>query len=37
VKKIEEEINNEIIGTIERQPAKKTLHVPTNGISFFLL
>jgi hypothetical protein len=35
VKKIEEEINNEIIGTIERQPAKKTPNVPTNAISVF--
>jgi hypothetical protein len=35
VKKFEEEINNEIIGSVERQPAKKRPNVPRNAISVF--
>jgi hypothetical protein len=37
VKIFEEEINNETIGIIEKQPAKKMPNVPTSVISFFLL
>jgi hypothetical protein len=35
VKKFEEEINNEIIGSVERQPAKKRPNVPTSVIFVF--
>ncbi len=37
MKKIEEEINNETIGIVERQPAKKRPNVPTSAIIDFLL
>jgi hypothetical protein len=34
-KKIEKEINNETIGIVERQLAKKRPNVPTSAISVF--
>jgi hypothetical protein len=37
VKIIEEEINNETIGTVERQPINKRPNVPTSAIYVFLL
>jgi hypothetical protein len=37
VKFFKEEINNETIGIIERQPAKKKPNVPTSAIFIFLL
>jgi hypothetical protein len=35
VKKSEEGINNEIIGSVEKQPTKKRPDVPRNAISIF--
>jgi hypothetical protein len=37
VKKFEEEINNKIIGSVERQLAKKRPNVPTSAISVFFV
>ncbi len=38
VKKLEGEINNEILGIVEKQPTKKRPNVPTSVIfAFFLL
>jgi len=37
VKKFEEEINNEIIWNVEKQPTKKRPNVWTNAIFIFLL
>ncbi len=37
MKKFEEEINNEIVGTIERQHTKKRQNVPTSVISIFFV
>jgi len=36
-KKVEEEINNETIGTIEKQPTRKRPNVPTSVISTFVV
>jgi hypothetical protein len=37
VKKFEEKINNEIIGNVEKQLAKKRSNVPTSAISSFFV
>jgi hypothetical protein len=37
VKEFEDEINNETIGTVERQPTKKRPNVPTSVIFVFSL
>jgi hypothetical protein len=37
VKKFDEEINDEIIGSVERQFAKKRLNVSTNAASFIFV
>jgi hypothetical protein len=37
VKKIEEEINNEIVGIVERKLIKKRPNVPTSVISVFFV
>jgi hypothetical protein len=36
VKKSKEEINNEIIGSVESQLAKKRTNVPTNAIYIYI-
>jgi len=36
-KKFEEEINNEIIGSVEKQPTKERPNVPRSAIFVFLL
>jgi hypothetical protein len=37
MKKLEEEINNDIIRNVEKRLAKKRSNVPTGAISFFLV